>query len=77
MEGYSKGILQLGLCIRDGLGLEQNFGTAMKLFKLAADDGNKYGNILLGLCYLNGDELIRNEDFALHYFCTAAAMAGR
>ena len=44
----------LGLCYLRGEGVKQNDNIAFKLFKDAADNGNKSAMELLSKCYENG-----------------------
>lgn len=55
-----------------GEGVDQNYATAVKYYRKAADDGNAYAQYKLGTCYWYGLGVSRNEAEAKKWFQKAA-----
>ena len=64
----SKAQNNLGMMLRDGKGIEQNFDEAAKLFILSADSDNQYAQSNLGLMYLDGLGVTQSNSQAAKYF---------
>ena len=62
----------LGMALRDGKGIKQNFNEAAKLFILSANSGNQYAQANLGLMYLDGLGVAQNNNKAAKYFKLSA-----
>lgn len=51
-----------------------NYKAALKYATEAAEKNDKTGLMILGACYLNGNEVSKNEEKAYEYYIQAAAM---
>ena len=63
----------LGLIYVQGRGVQQNYQTAMTMFKRAAEAGDALSQYNLGLIYDGGPPNLRIKSFAYFYFDLAAA----
>src|SRR6185295_5186835 len=52
----------LGVCYRDGKGVEKDYAEAVKWFRKAAEQGHLAAQESLGACYANGRATIAIED---------------
>ena len=72
----AEGIRNLGCCYSSGShGLPQDHAKAFELYHQAAELGNKTSYYCIGIAYLNGDGVERDEKKAKHCF-ELAAMGG-
>jgi hypothetical protein len=56
-----------------GEGVPQDLGEAVKLYTLAADQGDAFGQYSLGVCYHQGIGVNKNESKAIELYKLAAA----
>src|SRR5260370_35045754 len=61
----------------NGLGVPQEFTTAVNWYRRAADQGNTAAQLNLGVMYDNGWGVTRNHVIAHIWFSLAAAMGDR
>ncbi len=62
----------LGLCYRDGKGVEQDVGKAVELFREAAARESSHGQVELGTCFRTGFGVEENLDESVKLFRLAA-----
>ncbi|MEO6875845.1 MAG: hypothetical protein ABI222_13590, partial [Opitutaceae bacterium] len=64
----------LGNCYLTGFnGIPKDSRKAANLFRLAAERGNAFGMISLGVCYVTGEGVSKNEDTAMKWLNAALA----
>jgi TPR repeat protein len=63
---------QHGVCLYNGIGVQQNFEMAAYYFKLSADQGLAEGQYRYGICLHKGDGVQRNFEMAAYYFKLSA-----
>ncbi len=63
--GHTYGQLRLGFCYEHGIGVEQDFGEAERLYRLAAEDDEANGFCFLGCCYYYGKDDPESEQEGL------------
>ena len=56
----------------EGDGVQQDLQEALRLIKDAADKGNRYGELWLGICYHDGIGVERNQVEAFRWFLSSA-----
>lgn len=61
-------IEQLGVCTRDGQGVDKDSREAFNLFKNAAEQGRASAKLLMGLCYRAAEGVGRNDIAAMELF---------
>ncbi len=71
-NGTNDGRVELGLCFKEGTGVERNPAEAVPLFKLSANAGGKDGLAQLGLCLLDGVGTEQNMGKSVALFQRAA-----
>ena len=71
-KGDSEAQFQLAVINYKGQGVKQNFGEAIKCFKLAAAKGHTAAEFFLGTMFAKGQGTAQNYAEALHYFQLAA-----
>jgi TPR repeat protein len=62
----------LGVCYEDGSGVAQDEAEAVRLFRLAADQGNANAQCNLGMCYEDGSCVAKDEAEAVRLYRLAA-----
>lgn len=72
-KGDSEAQFQLAVINHKGQGFKQNFGEAIKCFKLAAAKGHTAAEFFLGDILAKGQGIAQNYAEALRYFQLAAA----
>lgn len=71
-QGDADGQFELALCYEDGKGVEQNFGEAIKWYRLAAEQGNTDAQYNLGICYAEGRGVRQNWNESFKWSKSAA-----
>ena len=72
VQGNATAQNNLGMALRDGKGIYQNFKEAANLFILSAESGNQYAQSNIGLMYLDGLGVEKNNNKAAKYFKLSA-----
>lgn len=62
------GVEQLGVCTRDGYGLEKDSREAINLFRSAAVKGSFRAKLLMGLCYRAAEGVEQSNIAAMEMF---------
>ncbi|KAJ3363617.1 hypothetical protein GGF31_000924 [Allomyces arbusculus] len=62
----------LGTCFHDGVGVEKSATTAVKWYRLSADQENPRGQGILGYCYGEAFGVEKDANLALKYYLLAA-----
>ena len=62
----------LGSCYRKGLGVAKDEAEAVRLYRMAADQGEVYSQNNLGWCYENGVGVKKNMNKAIEWYREAA-----
>ena len=62
----------LGMCYKNGYGVEKNLRKATNLYRKAAEQGDATAQYNLGLCYANGDGVEKNLPEAAKWWRKAA-----
>jgi TPR repeat protein len=74
--GDAEAIYEMGICYSNGSrGLPQNLAKALELWHRAGELGNTASYHNIGIVYLNGEGVERDEKKAMHYY-ELAAMGG-
>lgn len=68
----AKGLL--AYMYQNGLGVDVDYPTAIRLYNESANDGNGFSSLQLGLMYLRGWYLEKNPNLALQYFSKGSDM---
>jgi TPR repeat protein len=63
----------LGVCYLDGSGVTKNDVEAVRLYRLAADQGYAQAQFYLGACYQQGIGVPKNEAEAVRWYRLAAS----
>ena len=71
-QGNSIGRRMLGMCFRDGIGVESNPQEGVKWFRLAAEQGDLEAQYSLALCYKRGIGIKQDRKTALKLYNDAA-----
>ena len=72
-EGNTDAMCELGGYYYDGgRGFEQSFAKAVQLYKMAAEQGNRYAYNCLGYCYYYGRDMELDYEKAFRCFATGA-----
>ena len=58
----------LGLCYKNGDGVEKNLELAFYWFQKSAEQGNADAQYQVGYCYENGEGVEKNLELAFHWF---------
>lgn len=71
-QGDDSAQTNLGMMYADGLGVEQDFGEAIRLYVAASKQGNSPARMLLAFHYLRGQGVAASNISALKWFILAA-----
>ena len=71
-KGEASAMFNLGLCYKNGIGVEKNLMEAVKWFKKAAEKGEASAMYNLGLCYHYGKGVRKNKMEAVKWYRQAA-----
>ena len=71
--GVAEAQIQLGMCYRDGRGVEKDYEKALKWYRACADQGNSEGMDNVGFMHLRGWGVPESFDIAAGYFKASAA----
>ena len=63
---------EVGNCYFNGMGVAQNFESAVEYYRLAAEQGNISAQIAMGHCYDSGEGVIANAKEAFAWYLKAA-----
>lgn len=58
----------LGLCHENGTGVAKNEREAVRLYRIAADQGNATAQKHLGTCYQRGVGVLKDDREAVHWY---------
>jgi len=72
LENNPEAQAYIGSCYHDGVGLEKDIKEALRLYRLSAQQGNKYGQARLATCYHYGYGVPINLDEAERLYTLAA-----
>jgi TPR repeat protein len=75
-KGHAEARTQLGVCYRDGHGVERDAVQAVKWFRKAAEQDNCRACLSLGTCYYQGEGVAEDKKLAIHWLEKAVANAG-
>ena len=67
-QGNVKSQTELGICYRDGQGVEQNYEKAIEWFNRAEKQGYSEAQNCLGLCYMKGYGVEQDSEKAIEWF---------
>src|SRR5262249_30397381 len=71
-QGHARALTILGYCYNEGMGVKQDKGEAIKLFRVAASKEYPEAQYLLGLAYVHGTGVSRDFVEASKWFSRAA-----
>lgn len=72
-QGSVDAMTSLGLCYRDGVGVQQDAKEALRLLQIATDKGSALAQARLGECYADGIGVEQNSKEAMRLFRAAAS----
>lgn len=67
-QGNIKAQTELGICYRDGQGVEKNYEKAIECFNCAEKQGYSEAQNCLGLCYMKGYGVEQDSEKAIEWF---------
>ena len=78
-QNDTKALFNLGMCFKDGVGVEQSDSNAVALLKRAAEQGHPKANFQLGVIYERGVRVggRPNAKAALSHYSAAARAAAQ
>ena len=65
-------VFLLGWCYQNGVGVVKDYKEAVRLFSLAAQQGNSGAQFNLGVCYQNGVGVVKDDKEAVRLYSLAA-----
>lgn len=74
--GYSEDYFSVGLCYKDGAGVERDEGKAFGWFKKAAEHGNPMAWVKLGKCYAAGSGTAQDYGRAVEWYHKVLELGG-
>ena len=71
-QGDAAAQTSLGFMYRNGEGVPQDYGEALRWYRLAADQGHASAQVCLGSMYASGEGVPQDDSEALHWYRLAA-----
>lgn len=71
-KGHADAQYNLGLCYKNGVGVQKNLAQAVNYYRMAADQGYSAAQFSLGKCYKHGWSVAKDLEQAAKYYRLAA-----